>query len=439
MPAILRKSLTACEALAALPPTPRMNSRPPADAGRGKNVHDAIDGGGVEAVDDLPGFGEKLLGESHVFLLHPEVSSELLNAGERSDLVKPVGNFEGRQFPVGRAVPDTARPDPPLRRPERGRRRLAAGPPGRNRCTACAASAASYCRRRCGRRRIPRCWCPTGPHCGYTVISAGLAAFARRPLDGAQSHGQVGIAVEHEEALAEQRQSALSARRRCRAGRVRRTNSRRGGRRRRRRRPIPASSRRDSRGRGRRDSMPLARSRRNWCAQKGLAVDLHQRLGDRLGHRAQARGQAAGQNGHGQHHECATTWLPSKSNRKRTSRRPAAVIARAQAGLVLRVEHEEAAAAGADQLAAQRAVVSVPSRTTRRSGIAHAAGRAFLCSQWTCISSANPRRSPLSSAALLSMAQFLHEVQVVDHALVVLPAARVLVLQDARRRCGCSR
>src|SRR5215470_15992646 len=29
MPAILRKSLTACEALAALPPTPRMNRRPP--------------------------------------------------------------------------------------------------------------------------------------------------------------------------------------------------------------------------------------------------------------------------------------------------------------------------------------------------------------------------------------------------------------------------
>src|SRR6266545_5550328 len=29
MPAILRKSLTACEALAALPPTPRKNSRPP--------------------------------------------------------------------------------------------------------------------------------------------------------------------------------------------------------------------------------------------------------------------------------------------------------------------------------------------------------------------------------------------------------------------------
>src|ERR1700722_18777368 len=30
MPAILRKSLTACEGLAALPPTPRMKRRPPA-------------------------------------------------------------------------------------------------------------------------------------------------------------------------------------------------------------------------------------------------------------------------------------------------------------------------------------------------------------------------------------------------------------------------
>ncbi len=86
------------------------------------------------------------------------------------------------------------------------------------------------------------------------------------------------------------------------------------------------------------------------------ARHLDERFRDRLGHRPQPRRQAAGENGDGQTH-ANSTLVPSKSNRKRTSSRPAAGHRRPQAPMVLGVEHQEAAAAGADQLAAERAVL----------------------------------------------------------------------------------
>ena len=57
MPAILRKSLTACEALPALPPTPRMKRRPPASASGGEEFGGLLDGGGVELGDYFCGLG----------------------------------------------------------------------------------------------------------------------------------------------------------------------------------------------------------------------------------------------------------------------------------------------------------------------------------------------------------------------------------------------
>ena len=75
-----------------------------------------------------------------------------------------------------------------------------------------------------------------------------------------------------------------------------------------------------------------------------------------------------------------TTLVPSKSKRKRTSRSPASRHGVAQPRLVLGVEQQEAAAAGADQLAAQRAVLPGRARTTRRSRrCVIAALRCFLC------------------------------------------------------------
>ena len=68
---------------------------------------------------------------------------------------------------------------------------------------------------------------------------------------------------------------------------------------------------------------------------------------------------------------------------------------RAEPRLVLGVEQQETAAAGADQLAADGAVgprqivvvVDLPDCSCPRAA-------RFLCSQWPCISSAKPRRSP---------------------------------------------
>ena len=67
MPQILRKSLTACDALAALPPTPRMNSRPPRARTAGQQLRQFLDGLRVQTAQDLGGFGDVFFNEAHVF------------------------------------------------------------------------------------------------------------------------------------------------------------------------------------------------------------------------------------------------------------------------------------------------------------------------------------------------------------------------------------
>ena len=64
IPTSLRKSLTACEALPALPPTPRMNSRAPRSRSGGELGDDALDGIRIDAGDDLAGLGEKRGGKT---------------------------------------------------------------------------------------------------------------------------------------------------------------------------------------------------------------------------------------------------------------------------------------------------------------------------------------------------------------------------------------
>ncbi len=127
-------------------------------------------------------------------------------------------------------------------------------------------------------------------------------------------------------------------------------------------------------------------------------------LDERLRHRrrdgVEARGEAAGQDRDRQAH-ANRTFVPSKSNRKRTSSRPADAIAVLQAPVILGIEHQKAAAARADQLAAERAVAPpelVPFVDLR---VAHPFERRFLCSQCSCISSPNAAVSAFSSASRL--------------------------------------
>ena len=167
------------------------------------------------------------------------------------------------------------------------------------------------------------------------------------------------------------------------------------------------------------------------------AGDLDERLRNRLGERPQPRRQAAGEDGDRQAH-ANSTFVPSKSNRNRTSSRPAAVMAVAQPPMILGVEHQEAAAAGADQLAADRAVLAARARTTRRS-----AGCSCRPSAASCAPSARasarrrPRVSPFSSAVAAAEAELLHVVQVV--AASRRRAARVRVFWSAEDAAGAAR
>ena len=143
------------------------------------------------------------------------------------------------------------------------------------------------------------------------------------------------------------------------------------------------------------------------------AVDVDERLRDGLGERTQTRGEATGQDGDrgraGRPPRCCIS-----HRGLRDDGRPFEVEAEphllqaglahglAQPRLVLGVEHQEAAAARADQLAADRAVLHARGRTTRRCARCSCWPSAcFLCSQCTFISSPNrggrrPRALPCS-------------------------------------------
>src|SRR5262249_58162767 len=71
---------------------------------------------------------------------------------------------------------------------------------------------------------------------------------------------------------------------------------------------------------------PPASQERQLMQHERLPRDLDERLRDRLGDRVEARRETTGEDGDGKHHE-KTTRVPSKSNRKRTSSRPASAIA----------------------------------------------------------------------------------------------------------------
>ena len=96
MPQILRKSLTACDALAALPPTPRMNRRPPAARHAASSRRHALDRRRVDLLQDLGGLGQELFGECHRDLRN---SVEIARCpSTRADLVEPLGRFPRRQL-----------------------------------------------------------------------------------------------------------------------------------------------------------------------------------------------------------------------------------------------------------------------------------------------------------------------------------------------------
>ena len=131
----------------------------------------------------------------------------------------------------------------------------------------------------------------------------------------------------------------------------------------------------------------------------------------------------------GSGHDDITTLVPSKSKRKRTSSRPCRRHLVAQPVAVLRHEHQESAAARADELAADSAASQSPARTTRRF-----VGCSCRRSGASCAPSArasarrSARRLPLLQRVPAAIAELLDVVEVLEHLAVVLLRARILVL-----------
>ena len=176
MPAILRKSFTACEALAALPPTPRMNSRPPARPRLRQQPTSRFDRRSYRAGRAISRASARYCrDETHATYFR--YCGKLPNPVERADFVKALVDFEGGQFAAGQQILIQRRPGRGLRpAPGCANTRRCETRPARNRCGASGACGSSYRTPGCGRRQIRRCSHPTGPALRKTVMRAGLSA-----------------------------------------------------------------------------------------------------------------------------------------------------------------------------------------------------------------------------------------------------------------------
>ena len=264
--------------------------------------------------------------------------------------------------------------------------------------------AAAACRTgRSGRPRTARCCDPTDRRCGRPSSGPRLPLAAKRPLDGGVVALQVRVAVQHEERVAEQRaarcRSAPPVPRRPRAVEdVAQAHAPAASRRRARRAPSrPDSPTQNTTSRRRRGAAAARAGARRTAARRPPRAPS----GSCSVSGPQPRGQAAGENGDRQAHreqhlralevEAEAHFLEAGLRHRR-----------AQPAVVLGVEQQEAAAAGADELAADRAVLRARARTTRRS-----AGCSCRRSAASCAPSAraSARRSsavsPVSSACWL--------------------------------------
>src|SRR5262249_4956069 len=107
-----------------------------------------------------------------------------------------------------------------------------------------------------------------------------------------------------------------------------------------------------------------------------------------------------------------------------------------QAGLIFSIEHQEAAAARADQLAAERAVLHRHLIPRVNLAIAHSAAALLLILPVDIHQFSELPEVARLQRLLALIAELLDEMQILDHALVALPALIVLLLQNARSRAA---
>jgi hypothetical protein len=102
MPAILRKSFTACEQFAALPPTPRKKSRRRARAASASSAATRLDRRRVEAATTRAVFVEMLLCVAHgIGRPLPPDRPASPRALRRSDFVEPSGTSKPPRSSAG--------------------------------------------------------------------------------------------------------------------------------------------------------------------------------------------------------------------------------------------------------------------------------------------------------------------------------------------------
>src|ERR1041385_3909050 len=162
-----------------------------------------------------------------------------------------------------------------------------------------------------------------------------------------------------------------------------------------------------------------------------LAVHIHQGLGDRVGQRPEPRGPPSPQNRDRIErlaHDWATTLVPSKSKRNRTSWSPASRMAAPSRTLSSASKIRKPTAPAPTTLPPSAPFAHASAYHCSMWSLLILAERRFLCSQWTFISSANCVRSPFSSASRL-----LRPSSLTKWRLAIISAS------DARLFWSCSR
>src|SRR5713226_9306608 len=322
MAASLRKSFTACEALAALPPTPRMNSRPP-------RSRTAASSSARRSMASLSRLSITALASARYCsvngIARPQIAGGVLDTGRRADLVE--------------ALVDLVRGQLALREQLLVQPLQIARHPGNQRLDRVAAQQAQTVVdvAHCGGRPP----LAVGRDLAAAKLDVGRIPAALVVVDGHQAKPAVGqenimdgrvatrqqrVAVEHEKGVVQQRQRLLQS-----AG-----GTQQGG-----------AVIREANGQA--EAPPVTNERLDLLAQvaganhhvadafraqqaelvrdERLAGELDQSLWAIFSQAAEPCRLASGEQRHG-NHDWVTTCAPWKSNRKRTSGRPASSIAR---------------------------------------------------------------------------------------------------------------
>src|SRR5580658_7639670 len=173
MPAILRKSFTACEALAALPPTPRMNNRPSKlRVSASSNAAASILAPSRRSITSLASAKNCCVNVFSFVIFTSSILIRSSQQGTQPSRAIPPPSQSHKTAPALQTPRAGCVPAEPCKA-QRGHKPFLPAHlempepeklPARNRCNPCAACDWSCCRRESSPLRTRRCLYPTSPH-----------------------------------------------------------------------------------------------------------------------------------------------------------------------------------------------------------------------------------------------------------------------------------